>query len=336
MNTLVNFRPAQPSKTDQFSAGANSLTALTLNIANAQTITYPNRPVRMIVPTTPAGPIDVQARLLAEHLTTAFGRQVIVDNRAGASGIIGLSNVASASADGHTLAFASQAHLALHPSLHKLPYDIEKDFSPIILMGHVRYLLLTHPSVGANNLKELLALLRSKPGHYNFASVSSGSNSHIIGELFKRTAKVNIVHIPYRGAGPAYVGLVSGESHLMFASPVAVTHYVRNGQLKAIAIAAGLRSDQFPELPTMNEAGLPGFESAGWLALITRSGVTSSIITKLNAEVNRFLKLPQIRERLSTMDVDPAGGSVNDVTAHIHSERAKWATVIKEAGIKIQ
>ena len=310
--------------------------ASAVDAATAQTSAYPNRPIRLIVPTTPAGPIDVQARLLAEHLTAALGRQVVVDNRAGAAGIIGLSYVASAGADGYTLFLGSQAHLALHASLYRLPYDLERDFAPIVLLGRVRYLLLAHPSVPANNLKELLAALRARPGHYNFASVSPGSNSHIVGELFKKVAKVDIVHVPYKGAGPAYIGLVTAEAHLMFASPVAVMHYVRSAQLKAIAIAARARSTQFPELPTMDEAGLRGFESAGWLAVMTRAGVPPAIVSKLNAEINRFLQLPQSRERLSALDIETAGGSPGELAAHLRSERSKWAAVIQDAGIAIQ
>lgn len=304
--------------------------------ANAQPETYPVRPIRFIVPTTPAGPNDILTRLIAERLTGIFGRQVIVDNRSGAGGRIGMEAAAKANADGYTFILASQAHLTIHPALYQLPYDLENDFAPIVLVGRVQYLLLVHPAVPANTLGELLNLLRSRPGQFNFASVGAGTSSHVVGELFKKTAKVDIVHVPYKGAPPAYMDLVGGQVQLMFASPLAMSSYIRNRQVKAIAIAAPRRSSLLPEFPTFAESGMPDFEGSAWWAVMTRAGVPAQIVARLNREINGILLLPQIRERLMTLDVEPAGGSIAELGMYLRAERAKWAAVIKDAGIIVQ
>ncbi len=237
---------------------------------------------------------------------------------------------------GAKLILASQAHLTIHPALYQLPYDLENDFAPIALVARVRYLLLINPAVPANTLGELLSLLRSRPGQFNFASVGAGTSSHVVGELFKKTAKVDIVHVPYKGAPPAYMDLVGGQVHLMFASPLAMSSYIKNRQVKAIAIAAPHRSALLPEFPTFAESGMPDFEGSAWWAVITRAGVPPKIVARLNQEINGILLLPQIRERLATLDVEPAGGSIAELGVYLRAERAKWAAVIKDAGITVQ
>lgn len=304
--------------------------------ASAQAETYPVRPIRVIVPTTPAGPNDILTRLIAERLTAIFGRQVIVDNRPGAGGRIGMEVASKANADGYTLILASQAHLTIHPALYQLSYDLDKDFAPIVLVGRVRYLLLVNPAVPANTLGELLILLRSNPGQFNFASVGAGTSSHMVAEIFKKTAKVDIVHVPYKGASPAYADLVAGQVHLMFASPLAMSPYIKNRQVKAIAIAAPRRSALLPDFPTFAESGMPDFEGSAWWAVMTRAGVPSKIVARLNTEINGILQLPKMRERLATLDVEAAGGSVAELGVYLRSERAKWEAVIKEARITIQ
>ena len=310
--------------------------ALIPDCSTAQTPAYPVRPVRFIVPSTPAGPNDVLTRLIAERLTPVLGQQIIVDNRAGAGGRIALEIASKAAPDGYTFFLGSQAHLTVHPVLYRLPYDIAQDFAPVVLVGRVRYLLLAHPSVPAGTLKDLLNLLRSRPGKLNYASVGAGTTSHIVGELFKKVARVDIVHVPYKVAGPAYTDLISGQVQLMFASPLAVSQYIRTGQLKAIAIAAPRRSGLFPEIRTFEEAGLPDFEGSAWWAVMTRAGVPSQIVTRLNGEINRILRSPQLKERLAVLDVEPVGGSPGELATYLNSERAKWAKVIKDAGIVVE
>ena len=304
--------------------------------AEAQAQPYPARPIRFIVPTTPAGPTDTLARVISAHLSKALGQQVVVDNRPGAGGRIGLEVASKSVADGHTIFIGSQGNLTVHPALHhKLPYDLEKDFAPIVLLVRVRYLLLVNPRVPANDLRDLLQIVRARPGQFNFASAGKGSSGHIAAELLQRMAQVDFVHVQYKGSGPALTALIGGEVQLMFQSPVVGAPFVRSGQLKPIAISAPRRSPLFPAVPTFEEAGLPGFEVSTWFGILTRAGVSAAIVRRLNEEINRILLLEEIRARLATLDAEPAGGSISEFEAHIRSERVKWAKVIKETGIVI-
>ena len=309
--------------------------ALLPSSASAQAEPYPTRPVRFIVPSTPAGPTDILVRLLAEHLTQSLRQQVIVDNRPGAAGRIGLDTAAKAAADGHTIFLGSQGNLTVSPFLHrKLPYDTERDFAPIVLASRVRYLLLAHPAVPANNLKDLLALLRAKPGQMNYASIGVGSSSHLAGELFKKAAKVSLLHVPYKGAAPALTDLVGGQVQFLFASPVAAAPYISGGRIKAIAIAAPVRAPLLPDVAAFDESGLPGFEASTWFGVLTRAGVPGSIVTTLNESINRILRMEEVRNRLAALDAEPAGGTSKAFADFLISERVKWGAVVKDAGIK--
>ena len=294
---------------------------------------YPVRPIRFIVPTTPSGPNDVLTRIIAERLTEILGQQIIVDNRHGAGGRIGLSLAAKGDSEGYTLFLGSQAQLAVHPSLFRLPYDIDRDFAPITLVARVRYLLLAHPSVAAENLQGVLRLLRAQPGQLNYASVGAGSSSHIVAELFKKTARVNVIHVPYKGAAPAYADLIGGQVQFMFASPLAMSGFIKNKQVKPIAIAALRRSALLPDTPTFHEAGMPDFEGSAWWAIMTRAGVPSAVITRLNREINQIIESPDVQKRLASLDVEAASSTPAEAAAYIKSERSKWAAVIKDAGI---
>ncbi|OGA46734.1 MAG: hypothetical protein A3G24_22505 [Betaproteobacteria bacterium RIFCSPLOWO2_12_FULL_62_13] len=304
--------------------------------AEAQIPSYPVRPIRFIVPTTPAGPTDTLARALSEPLSKALGHQVVVDNRPGAGGRIGIGVAAKSAADGYTIFMGSQGNLTVHPALHHtLPYDLDQDFAPVVLLVRVRYLLLVNPRVPASNLADLLQLLRSRPGQFNFASVGIGSTQHIGAELLKKMTQVDFVSVQYKGSGPALGALVSGEVQLMFQSPVVGAPFVETGRLRAIAISAPRRSPLFPGVPTFEESGLPDFELSTWFGIMTRAGVPSAIVTRLNEEINRILRMDDVRARLTTLDAEPAGGSVSEFSTHIRSERVKWARVIKETGIVI-
>ncbi len=303
--------------------------------ARAQAEPYPTRPVRFIVPSTPAGPTDILVRLLAENLTKSLRQQFIVDNRPGAAGRIGLDTVAKAAPDGYTLFLGSQGNLTVSPFLYrKLPYDTERDFAPIVLATRVRYLLLAHPAVPANNLKDLLALMRAKPGQMNYASIGVGSSSHLAGELFKKAANVSLLHVPYKGAAPALTDLVGGQVQFLFASPVAASPYINGGRIKAIAIAAPTRTPLLPDVATFDESGLPGFEASTWFGVMTRAGVPQTIIATLNEAINRGLRLDDVRNRLASLDAEPAGGTSGEFAAFLKSERVKWGAVVKDAGIK--
>ena len=303
--------------------------------ARAQAEPYPTRPVRFIVPSTPAGPTDILVRLLAENLTKSLRQQFIVDNRPGAAGRIGLDTVAKAAPDGYTLFLGSQGNLTVSPFLYrKLPYDTERDFAPIVLATRVRYLLLAHPAVPANNLKDLLALMRAKPGQMNYASIGVGSSSHLAGELFKKAANVSLLHVPYKGAAPALTDLVGGQVQLLFASPLAASPYINGGRIKAIAIAAPTRTPLLPDVATFDESGLPGFEASTWFGVMTRSGVPKAVIATLNESINRILRMEDVRTRLAALDAEPAGGTSKAFADFLISERVKWGAVVKDAGIK--
>ena len=303
--------------------------------ARAQAEPYPTRPVRFIVPSTPAGPTDILVRLLAENLTKSLRQQFIVDNRPGAAGRIGLDTVAKAAPDGYTLFLGSQGNLTVSPFLYrKMPYDTERDFAPIVLATRVRYLLLAHPAVPANNLKDLLALMRAKPGQMNYASIGVGSSSHLAGELFKKAANVSLLHVPYKGAAPALTDLVGGQVQLLFASPLAASPYINGGRIKAIAIAAPTRTPLLPDVATFDESGLPGFEASTWFGVMTRSGVPKAVIATLNESINRILRMEDVRTRLAALDAEPAGGTSKAFADFLISERVKWGAVVKDAGIK--
>ena len=297
---------------------------------------YPVRPIRFIVPTTPSGPNDVLTRIIADRLSETLGRQVIVDNRPGAGGRIGLALAAKGDTEGYTMFLGSQAQLAVHPSLYRLPYDIERDFTPVALVARVRYLLLAHPAVAVDDLQSVLRLLRARPGAMNYASVGAGSSSHIVAELFKKTARVDMVHVPYKGAAPAYADLVAGQVQFMFASPLAMSSFIKNRQVKPIAIAAPQRSGLLPEVPTFHEAGMAEFEGSAWWAVMTRAGVPVAVVTRLNREINRIIESPEVQKRLAALDVEAARSAPLEVAAYLKSERAKWAAVIKEARIALE
>jgi tripartite-type tricarboxylate transporter receptor subunit TctC len=309
------------------------LAALIPNYSRAQT-DYPVRPIRFIVPFTPGGVSDMLARSLAEPLTKALGQQVVMDFRPGAGGRIGLEVAAKSATDGYTIFLGAQGTLAVGPSLYRqLPYNPDKDFAAVVLLVRASYLLLINPGVPANNLKELLSLLASKPGQFSFASVGTGTSGHFAGELLKRRIQADIVHVPYKGESPALTSLMGGETQLMFSLPVAPAPHIKGGRLKAIAIAAPRRSALFPEVPTLDESGLPEFEVSTWFSMMTRAGVPSAIVTRLNAEINRILRMEDVRARLMTLGMEPAGGSISESAVYIRSERAKWARIIKDTGV---
>lgn len=303
----------------------------------AQAARYPTRPLRLIVPAAAAGPTDFLARIAGEHLTKALGQPVVVDNVVGASGNLGLQAAARSAPDGYTLFIASQSMMAMGPFLFpNQPFDHEKDFQPIFLMSAPPYVLVVNPGVPASNLGELLGLLRAQPGKLAFASTGgTGSTSHVVGELFKRTASVDVLHVPYKGDAQAATDLMGGQVQMMFSLSASVTQHIRSGKLRPIAIGSLKRSVALPEVRTFDESGLPGFTAASWFALWTRAGVPAEIVSRLNEELNRMLQQPEVRNRLIGVGSEPGGGGVAEVQAFVRAERTKWGQVIRDANIRL-
>ena len=296
---------------------------------------YPEKPVRMVVPFPAGGAADIVARQVAQGLSGIFGTQFIVDNRAGAGGVIGAENVARAPADGHVLLFASSSALSIGPHIAaKVPYDVLRDFTPIVLVGFAPNVLVVHPSVPARSVKELIAVAKAKPGALNFASNGAGTLSHLTAELFMQRAGISMVHVPYKGAAPATIDTMAGNVSLLFAAYPSVSAQERAGRLRALAVTSAKRAEIAPNLPTVAEAALPGFESSQWWGLYGPAKLPPAIVTRLNAESNKVLKTPEVVKRLAADGAQPGGGTPQELAAYHKADFEKWAKVVKAAGIK--
>lgn len=297
---------------------------------------YPARPLRLILGFAPGGSTDLVARVLAQKMASTWNQQVVVDNRPGANGMIGAELVAKATPDGHTLLLSSIGPMAINASLYKMPYDIVRDFAPVTYTGNVTNLLVVHPSVAATNVKELIALARAQPGKLAFGSSGTGGAPHMAVELFKILAKVDVVHVPYKGGGPAMADLVGGQIAGSFASMPSSIPFVRNGKLRALAVTAPKRSPAAPEVPTVSEAGIPGFTVLDWQGMFTTAKTPAPVVNKLNAEIKRAMTLSDVIEKLATAGVEIQTTSPEEWGRFVHSEIAKWAKVVKTAGIKLE
>lgn len=297
---------------------------------------FPARPMRMILGFAPGGSTDLVARVLAQKMSATWNQQVVVDNRPGANGMIGADLVAKATPDGHTLLLSSIGPMAINASLYKMPYDIVKDFAPVTYTGNVTNLLVVHPSVAAANIKELVALAKAQPGKLTFGSSGSGGAPHMAVELFKILAKVDVVHVPYKGGGPAMADLVGGQISGSFASMPSSIPFVRTGKLRALAVTAPKRSPAAPEVPTVSESGIPGFSVLDWQGMFTTAKTPAAVVGKLNAEIRRALTLPDVIEKLGTAGVEIQTTSPEEWGRFVQSEIDKWAKVVKTAGIKLE
>ncbi len=298
---------------------------------------YPAKPVRMIVPFPAGGATDIVARLLAQKLSEAWGQQVLVDNRGGAGGTIGSDLAAKSPADGYTILVGTSSTHAIAQSLYaKLPYDSVRDFAPVTLLASATIMLATHPSVPARNVKELIALAKARPDQLSFASSGNGGVSHLVGELFKSQAGVQMLHVPYKGDAPALIDLVSGQVSLEFGTAVAFLPYVKSGKLKALAVTNPKRSPVLPEVPTVAESGLPGFEALQWFGIFAPAGTPREIITRLNAESVRIMRQPDMKERLSALGADVVASTADEFATFQKAEIAKWANVVKSSGARIE
>jgi len=295
---------------------------------------YPTKSIRLIVPTAPGGGTDFSARLIGTRLTDAWGQTVVIDNRPGASGNIGVDLAAKAVADGHTLVMPITS-FPVNPSLYpKLPFNTEKDFAPIALVASAPLLLVVNPSVPAKSVGELVSLAKSRSGQLNYANSGSGTTAHLAGELFKRMAGVDIVSIAYKGGGPAVIDLIAGNVQIYFSTIPAALQQVKAGKLRALAVTSTARVAEISDIPTVAESGLPGFQIIGWFGLFAPAGTPRPVILKLNAEIVKTLKAADIRERLSGHGLIPGGGTPEDLGRFLSEEIARWRKLIHEAGIK--
>jgi tripartite-type tricarboxylate transporter receptor subunit TctC len=297
---------------------------------------YPSKPIRIVVPFPPGGATDIIARAVGADLTRQWAQPVAIENRAGAGGNLGADQVAKSAPDGYTLVMATVGTHAINMSLYsKMPYDTVRDFSPVSLVAAVPNILVVHPSVPVKSVKELIDLARSKPGTLNYASSGNGTSIHLSGELFKTMTGVQMTHIPYNGSGPAVASLLGGQTNLMFDNMPSALPHVKAGKLRALAVTTPRRAAVVPDLPTIAESGLPGFDASSWFGLLGPAGVPRDIVGKLSSAVIAGLQAPEMRERLSSQGADPIGSTPDQFAAHIQSEIAKWAKVVKASGAKL-
>ncbi len=300
----------------------------------AQGAAYPDKPVRLIVPFAAGGGLDGAARLVAQGLSERLGQQIVIDNRGGAGGIIGMELAARAAPDGYTL-LMSHVGLTAMPGLHKkLPFDPVRDYEAVIVAVSGLYALVVTNSLPVRSVQELIAHAKAHPGRLTFASAGTGSTIHLAGELFQRTAGIEIVHVPYKGAGPALTDVISGQVPMMFGTALNVLPLARSARLRALAVTSPRRSALFPELPTVAESGLPGYEVVGWYGLAAPALTPKAIVARLNADTNRALQAPDVIERLRGQGLEPVGGTPEKAAALIRTDVARWSKLIREAGIK--
>lgn len=296
---------------------------------------YPNRTVRLVVGYPPGGGADTVARAVAQKLIEVWGQQVIVDNRPGGGANIGAEVAAHSAPDGYTLFESALTH-AVNATLYpKLGYDLRRDFTHVVLMCSVPAILTVHPSVPARTTRELINLAKAKPGQLNYASTGSGGPQHLSMELFKTLAGVDIAHVPYKGASPAFVDLISGQVHTMFGNMISTLPHLRSGRLRALAVSHAKRSQAVPELPTIAESGVPGFESGSWFGISVPAATPRPIVEKISADVNRVLTLPDLRTRLSAEGAEMIGGTPEAYDAYLRSEIEKWGKVVKLAKMRV-
>ena len=304
-------------------------------LAPAHSQVYPSRAVRIVSPFPPGGANDIVSRVIAQKLSEAINQQVVVENRPGAAGGIGSEAVAKSLPDGHTLVMGTLATHGINASVYKkLPYDVEKDFAPITLTASIPIVLVAHPAVPVASVKELIALARERPGRLDFASSGAGSVNHLAGELFKSMARVYITHIPYRGSAPALTDTLSGQVPLMFDLIPSSLQHVRAGKVRALGVTSAQRSSLLPEVPTLSESGLSGYEVTSWFGLLAPARTPPEVIARLNVEVVRILRSPDVQERLSGQGAEPMPSTPDQFARVISSDLAKWAKLVREIGLQ--
>ena len=296
---------------------------------------YPNKPIRYIVPWPPGGGSDTMARILATKLSEHLGQQVIIDNRPGAAGNIGAELGAKSPADGYPIIGAYSGTHVINPSIYKnIPFK-ESDFTPIILAASVPALVALHPSVPAKNIKELIAFDKAKPGMLKYGSSGNGALNHLAGELFNLMTGTKLLHVPYKGGGPAAIALLGAEIDLIFNDPASLVQHIKAGKLRAIASTGAKRALVMPEVPTIAESGVPGYEVTSWNGVLAPAGVPADIVKRLNGELNKIIAASDVRPKLIDSGLEPVGGTPDQFGKHIRAETQKWAPVVKAAGVKV-
>ncbi len=299
---------------------------------------YPARPIRIIVPTAPGGITDGFVQLIAEAVRAAWGQTAVMEHRAGAGGIIGTDFVAKAAPDGYTLLAGNIGPLVIAPYLQqgKVPYDAARDFTPVVLLATFANVLVVNPSVPAANLGDLIRMAKAKPGNLHFASPGVGQSQHLSGELFKRMTGINIVHVPYKGTGPALTDLIGGQVEMMFSNIPPALPYIASGKLRPLAVTGSARSGALPDVPTLAESGVRDYQVVSWIGLFAPAGTPSTVVSRLHAEIARALASPAGRQRFASAGADAGTGSPQDFGAFLAAERVKWSTLIREANIKAE
>lgn len=296
---------------------------------------YPTKPMRLVCPFPPGGTTDLVARLIAMKLTEAWGQQVVVDNRPGAGGVIGTEMVAKAVPDGYTILLGSITTHAVNPALYKsLDFDAVKDFAPVSLVVSSPQLLAVHPAVAAKSVKELIALAKAKPGQLNYGSAGTGTSPHLTFELFKRMASIDVVHVPYKGTGPAITDLVGGQVQTMITGVVALMPHVKSGKLRALGVTSAKRVAALPDVPTVAESGVPGFDVSSWFGVFLPAHTPGPIVMKMNAEIRRTLEQPSVRQRLIDQGADPSSNTPEEFAAYVKTEMARWGEVVRSTGAR--
>ena len=288
---------------------------------------YPSKPIRVVVPFPPGGGTDVLARIIGEKIPASWGQPFVVENKPGAAGLVGAELVAKAPADGYTLLMTALGGIT--------PETIDQ-FAPVVLVSAPPNVVVVHPDVKASSVRELVALAKAQPAKLNFGSSGAGSLSHLSGELLKSSAKVDITHVPYKGMGQVLGDLVGGHVQFAIAPYAAVSPHVKAGKMKAIGVTSAARYPPLPDVPTVAESGVPGYEAINWFGLLAPAGVDRAVVQKINLEVNRILQLPDVKEKLVNLGSDPVGGSSDDFGRYIRADTAKWAKVMKDAGIQVK
>ncbi len=297
---------------------------------------YPTKPIRIVVPLSAGGTTDVVMRLISPKLSESLGQQVVIDNRPGAGGNIGANVVAKAAPDGYTLLMGTSSSHGTNVTLYsKMPYDAVNDFTPITLVGYVPFIMMVHPSLGVTSVKELIALAKSKPGQINYASSGNGTSSHLGMEMLKTMAGIDLIHIPYKGTAPANQDLLAGHVSIQFDGVPAALPFIRSGKVRGLAVTSPKRISAAPELPTIAESGVPGFEYTAWVGIMAPAGIPREIVARLNTEITRILNLPEIKDRLLALGFEAAPSTPEQFATHIKAEIAKWEKVVKASGARL-
>jgi tripartite-type tricarboxylate transporter receptor subunit TctC len=304
--------------------------------AQAAESQYPTRPGRLVVPFSPGGGVDTTARIVAPKLSDAMGQNWVVDNRTGAAGNIGSEIVARASPDGYTVLLALDTQLTANPSLYKLPFSVEKDLQPVVILAISDQILVVHPGVAAKSIKDLVALAKQKPGALRHGSAGVGSSNHLAAELFKNVAKVDMLHVPYKGAGPAIAAILGGEIQLNVSSTASTIEHIKAGRVRALASTGLKRGITTPDVPTVAESGYPGFEAIQWYGLVVPSGTPKNIVARIHQDSVKVLQTADVRAAMERLGLQQDPLTPEKLAARVRKESATWATIIKEAGIRVQ